>query len=174
MFGQLAQRSNEPFHVRARRYFVDYRKQFPGLALILLLIYLDLGLIGAPFGFRSSFDGVWLAEQPSGELPGSISVRLKNGHFSETWPSGDYEATQLDVDGKQHPWTEYGSAPFRSYRAILQGKTLEITREARDGNLSVERWSIQDHGHRLIISSASGDAVYRHASWLRSMIRSDP
>lgn len=176
MFEQLDQSPKDPLHVRARIYFVEYRKQFLGLALFVVIVWLELGLIDAPFGIGSRFDGVWLAERPNAGLPGSIKIRLRNDHLAETWPvfNGEYETIRLIVDGKQHECQESGSAPCGSYHVILHGSTLEIFKEARDGSFSLERWSVQDHGQRLIIRSASGDAVYRHASWLRSMIRNDP
>lgn len=128
MFEQLDQRSKEPFHIRARRYLVDYRKQFPGLALILVLIYLELGLIGAPFGFRSSFDGVWLAERPSGKLPGSIAVQLKNGNFprrgrpsTATTRRLDSMSTARSTPGQSMDWRH--TAPIARPSRVRRSKS---------------------------------------------------
>lgn len=165
--------------LRLREYRA-YLLPFLLAAAILLVFFFRL----APMVLESPFNGVWFYQSGERNMPAEIKLSLHSGIFKQVYwaeSSGHYETISIILDGQQHVWSQDDGAAgldiVLTYRAQRDGKSLVITRFFQQPDLppttTVERWELQSGG-TLSVSNGRLQAVYKRASWLRTLFTGEP
>ena len=135
-----------------------------------------------PMLVRSRFDGVWFRTGGDENAPSEIKLLTHRGKFSEVLPVdcfGSYESVTLIADGRKHAWSEppgnchLAFEPgIASYSAQLSSSSFTLTKSTASGTFT-ESWEILDSSH-MVVSQHGQIALYRRASWLRSLFTEEP
>jgi hypothetical protein len=149
--------------------------------VLLMAVCIFAGFV-LPLLVRSRFDGVWFRTGGDRNAPAEMKLIVHRGKFSEIVPVncfGSYETVTLIADGREHTWSEpAGNCGFAfergitTYSAQLSGTSLKLTKHLGP-DTSTESWEITGNG-RMVISQRGQSAIYRRASWLRSLFTEEP
>jgi hypothetical protein len=135
-----------------------------------------------PMLMRSPFDGVWFRTGGDANAPSEIKLLAHRGKFSEVLPVdcfGSYESVTLIADGRQHAWSEPAGNCHLAFERGIASYSAELTRNALTLTKSTgaatftESWQILDSRH-MVVSQHGQIALYRRASWLRSLFTEEP
>lgn len=135
-----------------------------------------------PMLMRSRFDGVWFRTGGDPNAPREIKLLAHRGKFSEVLPVdcfGSYESVTLIADGRPHAWSEPAGnchlafeRDISTYSAQLSPSSFTITKTTASATFN-ESWEILDSSH-MVVSQRGQIALYRRASWLRSLFTEEP
>jgi hypothetical protein len=135
-----------------------------------------------PMLVRSRFDGVWFRTSGDGNAPAEIKLLTHRDKISEILPIdcfGSYESVTLIADGRQHAWAEpAGNCHFAfepriaTYSAHFTRNSFTVTKST-DSDTFTESWEILANG-RMAVSRHGQTAIYKRASWLRSLFTEEP